>query len=509
MLSLHGAGVNAFRQASCYKPKTFAHVVAPSNRRPFGFDWEDWGRRDALEALAHAQKSLSSDPRKQWLTGHSMGGHGTWQIAAQNPDLFAAIAPSAGWVSFYSYGTDRPEPSDAIGEILARSAAPSDTLLLKDNYARHGIFILHGDKDDNVPVSEARTMREELANHTDLLYHEQPDAGHWWGNQCMDWPPLVEFLRSHMLKNGGNDNIDFTTVDPGISARHDWVEIFTQEVLLAPSRVVGRRDRETGRIELETENVAGLRLFPDFDEGSWSYIIDGQVINTGARRVLIERAGVASFQRRGNAWTNVLGFQPHHKGPKRSGMFKNAFGNNMVFLIGTAGTEEETQANAAKAIFDAETFLYRGNGSPEVVRDVDFNPDRYPGRNIILYGNADSNAAWDTLLVDSPVVVNRNGVSLGEKKIEGEDLAVLFIRPSHRHPHVSIGVVAGTSPRGMRLTEQLPYFVSGVHYPDLTVFSPNMLEDGEAGILAAGFFGTNWSIEDGEFEIRELPVGKP
>ena len=190
-------------------------------------------------------------------------------------------------------------------------------------------------------------------------------------------------------------------------------------------------------------------------------------------------------------------------------MFKNAFGNNMVFLIGTAGTKEETQANAAKAIFDAETFLYRGNGSPEVVRDVDFNPDRYPGRNIILYGNADSNAAWDTLLVDSPVVVNRNGVSLGEKKIEGEDLAVLFIRPSHHHPHVSIGVVAGTSPRGMRLTEQLPYFVSGVHYPDLTVFSPNMLEEGEAGIHAAGFFGTNWSIEDGEFEIREFPEGKP
>jgi len=32
-----------------------------------------------------------------------MGGHGAWQIGSLYPDRFAAIGPSAGWLSFDSY----------------------------------------------------------------------------------------------------------------------------------------------------------------------------------------------------------------------------------------------------------------------------------------------------------------------------------------------------------------------------------------------------------------------
>jgi predicted peptidase len=33
------------------------------------------------------------DPNRIYLTGHSSGGAGTWELAAANPDLFAAIVP--------------------------------------------------------------------------------------------------------------------------------------------------------------------------------------------------------------------------------------------------------------------------------------------------------------------------------------------------------------------------------------------------------------------------------
>ena len=33
-----------------------------------------------------------------------------------------------------------------------------------------------------------------------------------------------------------------------------------------------------------------------------------------------------------------------------------------------------------------------------------------------------------------------------------------------------------------------------------------MLEQGEEGIQAVGFFGNNWSVEDGEFEFRTTPA---
>src|SRR5262249_29261570 len=92
-LTLHGAGVEAIGQADAYAPKTWGHLVAPTNRRPFGFDWEDWGRLDAMEVLELARKELGTDPQRTYLTGHSMGGHGVWHLGATFPDRFAAIGP--------------------------------------------------------------------------------------------------------------------------------------------------------------------------------------------------------------------------------------------------------------------------------------------------------------------------------------------------------------------------------------------------------------------------------
>src|SRR4029077_10978732 len=102
-LSLHGASVEAIGQADAYSPKSWGYLVAPTNRRPYGFDWEDWGRIDAIEVLTLAMNRFHTDSSRTYLTGHSMGGHGTWQVGVTFPDHFAAIAPSAGWISFASY----------------------------------------------------------------------------------------------------------------------------------------------------------------------------------------------------------------------------------------------------------------------------------------------------------------------------------------------------------------------------------------------------------------------
>jgi hypothetical protein len=48
----------------------------------------------------------------------------------------------------------------------------------------------------------------------------------------------------------------------------------------------------------------------------------------------------------------------------------------------------------------------------------------------------------------------------------------------------------------------LPYFVSGVAYPDFIVFGPEIHKPGAAGVDVAGFFGMDWSIEAGEAAWR-------
>jgi poly(3-hydroxybutyrate) depolymerase len=496
ILTLHGASVEGIGQARVYKPKDWAHVVAPTNRRPYGFDWEDWGRLDAIEVLDLAQREFDPDPKRVYLTGHSMGGHGTWHVGVTFPDRFAAIAPSAGWVSLFSYGgRRRPEGSDPVAALIARAGSPSDTLALVRNLEGLGVYVLHGDKDDNVPVDQARTMRRALGEfHADFAYYERPGAGHWWGDACCDWPPLLDFLARHERPTIAEvRKIDFVTAAPSVSARAQWATVEAQAKPFERSAIHLRADPAARTSSGTTENVARLALDLDaFGPGKpFAVTLDGDTVKDvpGAKVWL---------RREGGHWKRIEAPSPALKGPGRSGPFKDAFRNRVVFVYGTRGTAEENALALAKARFDAETFWYRGNGSIDVVPDSAFDAHAEPDRNIVLYGHAESNAAWPALLGDGPVRVARGSVRVGGRTVEGDSLACLFVRPRPGSDRACVAAVAGTSPAGLRRAARLPYFNSGAAYPDLVV------HDGE-GTLAAGFFGEDWGVNSGEFAWRGGP----
>jgi hypothetical protein len=157
----------------------------------------------------------------------------------------------------------------------------------------------------------------------------------------------------------------------------------------------------------------------------------------------------------------------------------------------------------AKARLDAETFWDRGNGSVDVVADNAFDSSVDRDRNVVLYGNAESNGAWTALLAESPVQVRHGQVRIGERDELGIDLACLFIRPRPGSSLASVGVVSGSGIKGMRLTDRLAYFLSGVGYPDCAVFGPEILLQRQATARVAGFFGADWSVPAGEFAWRK------
>jgi len=510
-LTCHGAAVEAIGQADAYSSKSWGHIVAPTNRRPYGFDWEDWGRIDAMEVLDLAQRSLGTDPQRTYLTGHSMGGHGVWHLAVTHPDRFAAIGPSAAWASFWSYGGARQyENGTPVGDMLARCTTPSDTLSLTHNLSHHGVYILHGERDDNVPVSEARAMRDHLAAfHQDCVYHEQPGAGHWWdvsdepGADCVDWAPMFEFFARHSIPTDDRvRHVSFTTANPGVSARSHWAAIEAQLEQLKPSSVTVRHDPEQRRFTGTTDNVARLALsLKHVTPGDPVAVeLDGQKIESipwpeETRRIWLSREG--------GLWSAIEAPSPSLKGPHRYGPFKEVFRNRVLFVYGTQGGPEGNGRALAKARYDAETFWYRGNASVDVVADVDFDAAREPDRNVVLYGNADVNAAWQGLLAESPVQVRGGVVTIGNRDIAGNDLACLFIRPRPGSDRALVGAVAGTGVPGMRLAERLAYFVSGVAYPDAIAIGPEMLSEGSVGVRVAGFFGIDWAVASGEFTWKE------
>jgi len=511
ILSLHGASVEASSQAAAYQRKSWAHVVAPTNRRPFGFDWEDWGRLDALEVLDIARRRLGSDPQRQWLTGHSMGGHGAWQLGVHHPDLFAAVAPSAGWIAFPGGGPDT-DPNHPVGAILNRAALPSQTLALRENLARQGVFVLHGDADDNVPVSNARTMRSELGQfHGDFVYSEQPGAGHWWGNECVDWPPLTEFLRARSLRPSADRSpLVFVTASPSVGARCDWALVDAQSSPFERSRIELSRDVASRTLSGTTTNVARLAIDLPLAGITPGAAVQVQLDGTNLTNLEWPAAGRLWLERiDGGAWQAAPPPSPFQKNHLRGGAFKDAFRNRMVFVYGTQGAPEENSILRSKARYDAETFWYRANGAVEVIPDSQFDLAAYADRNVILFGNSETNLAWRQLLRESPVQVDRSGVRLGSKSFLGDDLCCVFVRPRPDSAVASVAAVSGTGIAGTRLSERLPYFTSGIGYPDVMVVGSDMHERGVEGIRAAGFFGNDWSIENGVFGFSPPPSAAP
>jgi pimeloyl-ACP methyl ester carboxylesterase len=503
-LTLHGAGVEGLGQAACFTPKTWTHVVAATNRRPFGFDWEDWGRLDALEVLDDAMRELRPDPKRVWLTGHSMGGHGTWHLGVTYPGKFAAIGPSAGWVSMMSYaGARRPENPDALTELFSRACSPSDTLALAKNLTALGVYVLHGDQDDNVPVAQARTMRKTLGEfHADWVYYERPGAGHWWGNPCVDWPDMFEFFAKRSIpENGQVRRVEFSTASPGVSAECHWALIDAQQKAFRLSSVQLTHDPAKGTFAGTTENVARLAL----DVGHLKPGEPLQVTLDGQKLVDVPWPGEGTklwFARDGERWAVAAKISGAEKSHRRCGPFRDVFRNRVLFVIGTHGSPEENAWALQKARIDAESFWYRGNGCIEIVTDADFDASKEPDRNVVLYGNADTNSAWKALLGDSPVQVRSGRLTVGGREEKGAELGCLFVRPRPMSDVALVGAVTGTGLKGMRLTDRLPYFISGVGYPDCVLLGPEALTKGLAGVKAAGFFGPDWSVDRGEFVWR-------
>jgi len=109
-----------------------ALVVFPQARQTWAAGSPD--SNAALKALDDVMTRYATDPRRVILTGLSMGGRGSWELAAAHPERFAAVVPICG--------PGRPE-----------RAAQLKTL---------PVWSFCGDADRNATVLNMRTMVETL-----------------------------------------------------------------------------------------------------------------------------------------------------------------------------------------------------------------------------------------------------------------------------------------------------------------------------------------------------------
>jgi predicted peptidase len=125
----------------------------------------------ALAALQQTMREFHVDPSRVYLTGLSMGGHGTWYIAYRHPELFAAVVPICGWVR------DFPQFRGSVPVVPGDSAAVLPSLVQR--LAKVSIWIFHGEIDPAVNVNGSREPAAALkAASADVRYTEFLGMGH-------------------------------------------------------------------------------------------------------------------------------------------------------------------------------------------------------------------------------------------------------------------------------------------------------------------------------------------
>lgn len=111
----------------------------------------EFSEKDVLNVLALMRKNYAIDASRIYLMGHSMGAMGTWHLGAKYPDIWAALAPFAGYA--------------APATVAAMRHIPE--------------IVIHGSADAVLPVAFSRAMVAELKKQSvEYRYIEVPGGSH-------------------------------------------------------------------------------------------------------------------------------------------------------------------------------------------------------------------------------------------------------------------------------------------------------------------------------------------
>lgn len=149
----------------------FITILPQSHKRTWQAGSDDANR--ALAMLETTQKEYKTDSKRIYLTGLSMGGYGTWSLAAKYPEKWAAIVPICG------------------------GGNPADAAKFKDIPC----WNFHGDDDKAVKVEKSREMIKALKDaggHPE--YTEYPGVGHNSWDKAYATKELYPWLLKHSKK---------------------------------------------------------------------------------------------------------------------------------------------------------------------------------------------------------------------------------------------------------------------------------------------------------------------
>ena len=125
-------------------------------------------------------KNHNIETDRVYLTGLSMGGYGSWKLAAEHPDFFAAVAPICGG--------GKPKTAEKLKDV--------------------SIWAFHGDKDSVVPLSQTTNITDAIkeAGGKKIKVTIYEEVGHNSWQKAYADQELYKWLLSHKRKSKAKGN---------------------------------------------------------------------------------------------------------------------------------------------------------------------------------------------------------------------------------------------------------------------------------------------------------------
>lgn len=178
MLFLHGSGERG-NDLSFVKRHGIPKLIEQGQNFEFILvapqcpDFEEWTNDVLITLLDTIVANHRVDGDRVFVTGLSMGGTGTWNLALARPHRFAAVAPVCGRVH-----RDHPRRASLVKHLP--------------------VWVFHGAKDDVVPVAESERMVNALKQAGgNVRFTVYPDAGHDAWTETYDNPELYRWFLQH------------------------------------------------------------------------------------------------------------------------------------------------------------------------------------------------------------------------------------------------------------------------------------------------------------------------
>ena len=381
------------------------------------------GEMDVLEAIDAVKRQYRIDDDRIFLRGFGAGGAGCWQLAVHYPDRWILAVPAASFVGMPQLGNLSDDDFSALPEWQRKLLHLYDCPDWAANLY-HCATIAYANADEaqtrTADLMEAALQTEGIA----LRRIAGTGANHSYDPQSKQ---TIESAIASIAESGGRDRnpntLHFVTYTLHYN-RLGWIQIDGLAEHCQESRV-DAQIAASGELTIETKNVTDLTLsflpgWAPFDPAS-DVVLTVDNDDLTPPRVLSDRSWTCQLHRddQGEWKIGPREEKGLRKRPGLQGPIDDAFIDSFIMVRPTGkpshdATGKWVQSEMERAIHQWNSQF---NGQARVKDDTAVTDNDIASANLILWGDAESNAVIKRIADKLPIRWDAEHVSAGEQTV--------------------------------------------------------------------------------------------